>query len=431
MSFLGFIIILSAIGISIFILSISIYIFFIGFLTSKRNKKAFIITLSIFMFLSKLVVSNFSLEIRMMFFIIPLLIIVFIFFYGSPIRLLYHVILYTFIMMTSEMVYSIIAYQYGTNIETQYILSFVIYSLFSCIPLIAVLAIVKFLSFFNTDSAIGLANNEYILLGIPPALSLIYLLRIVNINDTRKAFVCIFLIIINACIVLTYNNISRKNYLIQQYTYKREQNKYIEEYINRQHDIVRLKHDLKNILFNVDMYLQAEKINEARDQIKELIDTTAFSDDIRSGCIPIDAVLNHKLYLIKQNNIKNSMNLQIPMELDTSHISLDFAAILGNLLDNAIEASQRNQRKDSNEIIVDIKYSENKLYIYVSNISDEPNQDFTKKIVRSKKGINRYGVGINSIKERVDKLKGYYDFKYESGYFKTLIILPLSTSVES
>ena len=54
--------------------------------------------------------------------------------------------------------------------------------------------------------------------------------------------------------------------------------------------------------------------------------------------------------------------------------------------------------------------------------------DFTHVLIRSEKGKERYGIGINSIKERVDRLKGYYDFSYEEGQYNALIVIPIENS---
>jgi two-component system sensor histidine kinase AgrC len=70
--------------------------------------------------------------------------------------------------------------------------------------------------------------------------------------------------------------------------------------------------------------------------------------------------------------------------------TLDLAAILGNLLDNVVEA--------------------------VLRVSEEIKKEITI----------RYGIGISSINERVKKLKGYSDFSYDTGYFNSIVVLPIT-----
>ncbi|WP_394336835.1 hypothetical protein [Absiella sp. AM54-8XD] len=41
------------------------------------------------------------------------------------------------------------------------------------------------------------------------------------------------------------------------------------------------------------------------------------------------------------------------------------------------------------------------------------------------KGRNRLGIGISSIKDRVDKLGGYYDFSSVNNEFVSLVIIPI------
>lgn len=186
-----------------------------------------------------------------------------------------------------------------------------------------------------------------------------------------------------------------------------------------------MKHDLKNILIHIDASMAAEDYQCAQQQVGALLETKAFAPDEFTGCVPVDSILNVKIQKIKEYNITYDMNLQIPSDLMLEDKILDVSAILGNLLDNAIEAVLRIEEKDKRKIEIAIKFRDMKLIFHIRNTSNTLETDFSKVFIKSEKGKDRYGVGLSSIKERVDRLHGYYDLKYEEGYYNALIVLPI------
>ena len=143
----------------------------------------------------------------------------------------------------------------------------------------------------------------------------------------------------------------------------------------------------------------------------------------------VDSILNVKIQKIKEHGITYNLNLQIPSDLKVKDNNiLDVSAILGNLLDNAIEAVLRIGKDKERKIDIVIQYNNGKLIFNLQNTSNQILTDFTHILIRSEKGKERYGIGISSIKERVDRLKGYYDFGYEGGQYTALIVIPIENS---
>lgn len=68
-----------------------------------------------------------------------------------------------------------------------------------------------------------------------------------------------FLLIVNVCIMLIYNSLEGKNFLIHKYSIMETQNKYYEESLENQREMSKLKHDLKNILLNIAYGLERKK----------------------------------------------------------------------------------------------------------------------------------------------------------------------------
>ena len=66
-------------------------------------------------------------------------------------------------------------------------------------------------------------------------------------------------------------------------------------------------------------------------------DLTEVDTVVKTGNVTVDAILNSKLTLIKSKDIPVDAVAKVPDDLKISEI--DLCAIIGNLLDNAIEAS--------------------------------------------------------------------------------------------
>ena len=68
---------------------------------------------------------------------------------------------------------------------------------------------------------------------------------------------------------------------------------------------------------------------------------------------------------MKKDGVQFHLDLQIPYNLDISSIAIDSCAILGNIIDNAIEEIERNGLTNPIEIV--LRFKNNKLVFKVAN----------------------------------------------------------------
>jgi sensor histidine kinase YesM len=98
-----------------------------------------------------------------------------------------------------------------------------------------------------------------------------------------------------------------------------------------------LRHDLKNKLSPLYGLAQAGQSEELLKQLSELTSFYGVNQEyVNSGNNTIDSIINFKLNSFKNLNISVSTDILIPEKLSLP--TFDIAVILGNLLDNAIEA---------------------------------------------------------------------------------------------
>lgn len=151
-------------------------------------------------------------------------------------------------------------------------------------------------------------------------------------------------------------------------------------------------------------------------------DLTMLDTVLKTGNVMVDAILNSKLSLIKAKKIAVSAKATVPPELRISEI--DLCAIIGNLLDNAMEACLRQSENEERFIRVYVGILKKQLYICVTNSAGGE----VKKVGRtylSTKDSPSHGFGLMRIDRLVEKYGGYVNRQNEPGAFATEIMLPL------
>ena len=151
-------------------------------------------------------------------------------------------------------------------------------------------------------------------------------------------------------------------------------------------------------------------------------DLTTVDTVLKTGNVMVDAILNSKLSLIKSKNITVNAKATVPAELRISEI--DLCAIIGNLLDNAMEACLRQDESEDRFIRVYIGILKKQLYICVTNsVGGEVKK--VGKTYLSTKDSDAHGFGLMRIDRLADKYDGYVNRQNEEGAFATEVMLPL------
>lgn len=403
------------------------YIYFNGFLIKRVNGKVLIPVSFVLIGGTKLLPDTMSSIYKMGIFLLVLIIIIFTFFSGTIIQRSYHIIFFFVIMLLSELCLSFfVSYLPISEYGNSYFSNIFIYFIPNFLSLLLSLSIIKIVLFLKADVDVELETKEYCLLGITPLTSMIGIYWLSSYRNINLIYPYLFLLIVNACIMFVYYNLLKKNAELQKYLITETQNDYYQSCLYNQKELIQLKHDLKNILLDLDYYIKEGQLDKANSLLAKLIHTELYSYHNYSGCIPIDAILSSKIFILKQQQIKYTLDIQLPHDIQINEIEI--SAILGNLLDNAIEAVLRLDRDDK-VINIRMKYTDKKLIIHIVNSSKTIKLDFSKQALVSEKAKGRLGIGISSIKDRVNKLGGYYDFSYADFQFQSIIVIPLLDTV--
>ena len=132
-----------------------------------------------------------------------------------------------------------------------------------------------------------------------------------------------------------------------------------------------------------------------------------------TGNLIIDSTVNSKLQDTKEMGIEVACNVVLPASIEVN--TDDMVVILGNLLDNAIEACERV--KTTKYIKLFMKYETGCIIIRIKNSYDQILNKDGGKIVTRKKDKTLHGIGIKSIKSTVDKYNGTIEILSEGKEF--------------
>jgi len=142
-----------------------------------------------------------------------------------------------------------------------------------------------------------------------------------------------------------------------------------------------------------------------------------------TGNVVFDSVINFKLRNAKRENIRTDVRLRIPPALDVE--ASDVAAILGNLLDNALDAVARVEEK---AIKLRVEYSREALFILVENTFDgavkyEREGGERQNRLATRKPGGDHGHGLRNIRRAMKKYDGHMGIEIKGNVFSATVFL--------
>jgi sensor histidine kinase regulating citrate/malate metabolism len=198
--------------------------------------------------------------------------------------------------------------------------------------------------------------------------------------------------------------------------------KHYEEVQNIYREMRGWKHDYHNHIQAMKAYRKLGEDTKLDEYLESLDnDLTSVDTLIKSGNVMVDAILNSKLSLIRSRRININAKAAVPPDLSISEI--DLCIILGNLLDNAMEACMKLVNEEDRHIRVYIDIKRDQLYISVTNTSGGNVRKQNGRYLTGKAG--NHGFGLTRVDRLVDKYGGYIKRRDEEGAFSTEILLPI------
>lgn len=181
------------------------------------------------------------------------------------------------------------------------------------------------------------------------------------------------------------------------------------------------RHDYRNHIQVMKSYAAAGDLEAIKKYLDELdADLSTVDTVIKTGNKMTDAILNSKISLAKSKHIPVIADAHVPVALKTAEI--DLCIIIGNLFDNAIEASMElPEEKRMIRVYMDMKNTQ--LYMCFTNMTVSKKQIKIRGRFRTTKGKG-HGFGLIRIDDIVKRYSGYLSRNSEDGAFTTEILLP-------
>lgn len=182
------------------------------------------------------------------------------------------------------------------------------------------------------------------------------------------------------------------------------------------------RHDYHNHIQVLKAHVELGRYEEAKRYLDTLNDDLATVDTVmKTGNVMVDAILNSKLTMIREKGIQVDATAMVPQDVPFSGI--DLSVLIGNLLDNAMEACLQVRDKEERFIRIYIDIIKKQLYVSVSNSMNGRAKRKGLQYLSTKAGL--HGFGLMRIDRIASKYGGFVNRQNEEGIFATEVMLPL------
>ncbi len=338
-------------------------------------------------------------------------------------------------MLVSSFVFSVFSFfidnmgeiMQGTNSKVR-ILYIIIAKLvlFSCYKFVLIL--------FKKSKNIETPNAVLsLVLTVGTAVALSALMKIAALDDTGSIDIPIFIIAFIICLVnlILYVFI----YQIQKLQKSRFELKLINERVTLEKkqsedanaiwsNIRKVRHDLKNHFSVIKGYLEQGEPDACYDYINSIQQTVeSMGTLIRSGNSIVDYLINSKL-----SNLEDVQILITGCIGDFNDIKdSDMVCILGNILDNAVEALQKVSGKKKIELYFS-KVKQNRIIVCKNSI-ERSVLETNENLVSTKEDASLHGLGHQIVEFTAKRYGGLVGYFEEDGMFGVQVVIPKSVKL--
>ena len=229
---------------------------------------------------------------------------------------------------------------------------------------------------------------------------------------------CVFTTL-GCCYLCTYMaKTVRSDMALETFQY---QQSYYQELEQNQQTVRRLRHDMKNHLNIIGTFLRDNEIEQAKEYFQEL--NQEFASNLKVYCPNkiVNAVLNSKEQLALDSNIQ--CDFQIDLETSPKIDDIDLCSILGNTIDNAIEALGKVPELSERTLSLKARYTNHFFSYEIKNTKINEIQKKGGRFLTDKIEKEAHGIGLRSVQTIVEKYNGDMDISYTNDTFTVTIMI--------
>lgn len=250
-----------------------------------------------------------------------------------------------------------------------------------------------------------------------------------GLENIQNPYNVVFLFIINFGALLVYyimlmmdSQLARNLELEEQQHYQDLEYVAFQSLQERMEETKRMRHDLRHHIHTVSYYLEEKEYDKLQEYVKEYRDAIPDGDRIR---FCENRIINNILFYFasqaKKQQIDFSAQLTIPDDLHMN--DHEISVLLGNLLENALEACMEQEKSDR-RIIVKGKGDAHSLLFTIDNTyENELKRNKKGELLTTKSAGN--GIGVNSAKKIVERYNGFFSADKKDEMFCVSFMLNL------
>lgn len=212
----------------------------------------------------------------------------------------------------------------------------------------------------------------------------------------------------------------RKKTYLKLVEYQTEQSeKHLNEVRSIHKEMRGYKHDFHHHLQALKGQLEAGEVDRALAYIEQLDNQLMNVDTLlKTGNVSLDAILSAKIAQAKAENIAVTVKANVPDALTIS--DLELSIIIGNLLDNAIEACRTVTGERFIRIFISMKGT--LLYFSMLNAAGAKKKKTGSLFATHKDGV--HGFGLRRAEAILEEHGGWVKYNSEDGAFTSEFLVP-------
>lgn len=266
--------------------------------------------------------------------------------------------------------------------------------------------------------------DHFVILTLIPGCSLVILYIVANEFRTRLqvAAVAVSLLMINVLVFYIYHVIL-ENYLNRlKYEMIEEKAKAYANELEILSETCRrtqsLQHDMKHHILELKNLNDHQRVNEVREYLENMESAMHISGEyVRSGNCRIDSVLNYLLTEAEEKLTDVQSRIRLPENAGLNVFKLNI--ILGNLMENAVEAAVRTEEK---KLSLEVELDRGILYIRIVNSYNGMLRRKGSGFMTTKSGNGEHGIGLRNVREIVEEENGSITMTADGKEFVTEVI---------
>lgn len=185
-------------------------------------------------------------------------------------------------------------------------------------------------------------------------------------------------------------------------------------------EIRKLKHDMKNHIIALEALEKSgnsEKVLKYLENMSQKMRNTSMYSN--TGITVLDGIINYKLTLAEKMDVKITTDMEVPTNLSLEED--DIVIIMGNILDNAIEANK--YVKENRYIDLKMNYRKGNLVIILKNSYDGMVAQKEESYITRKKDKKMHGIGLRSVNNIVEQYHGVMESNHNEKEFEIKIMI--------